>query len=161
MAVSAEAYKRIGGFENIPFSIVEDYAIYKAIIDKKFEFRQLFNTDVLAYTKAPKNYFEQRKRWVTGGFQSKSNMLLPAILQSTSFPIILLLSFFYPLAAISLVIISFILNFILANSALSKLNLLKLLKYLPFYTAYMLVFWFLQIINYLIPYKITWKNRTY
>jgi cellulose synthase/poly-beta-1,6-N-acetylglucosamine synthase-like glycosyltransferase len=34
MMVSAEAYWAVGGYEKIGFSIVEDYAIYKAIIDK-------------------------------------------------------------------------------------------------------------------------------
>ena len=41
MMVSAEAYWAVGGYEKIGFSLVEDYAIYKEIIDKGFAFRQL------------------------------------------------------------------------------------------------------------------------
>lgn len=161
MALSAKAYKEIGGFENIPFSIVEDYAIYKAVIDKGYHFNQLFDKDVLAITQAPKNYFEQRKRWLTGGIESKSNMLIPALLQCFAFPILIGFLFLNPLVSIVIVGISLFLNLVLAFSSLHKLNKSYLLKYVPIYTIYMLIFWFLQFVNYLLPTKIIWKNRSY
>ncbi|MDP5139398.1 MAG: glycosyltransferase, partial [Spirosomaceae bacterium] len=66
MAVSKIAYEAVGGYEEIPFSIVEDYALYNAIVTKKFGFAHLYNKEVLAFTEPPENFFRQRKRWVTG-----------------------------------------------------------------------------------------------
>lgn len=161
MAVSAEAYWAVGGYEKIGFSIVEDYAIFKAIIDKGFEFRQIFEPSILAYTKPPKNYFEQRKRWVTGGIESKSVLIIFALIQAFALPILLIISIFNWKIALGIFGLNFVLNFVGCLKILPKMRLMRLFKYVPVYTVYMYVFWFLQFINYLLPTKIVWKERQY
>ena len=94
MMVSAEAYWAVGGYEKIGFSIVEDYAIYKSIIDKGFAFKQLFKPEAMTLTKPPKKYFEQRKRWVSGGISTGSILIFPALIQGFLLPILLIISFF-------------------------------------------------------------------
>lgn len=161
MAVSATAYWAVGGYEKLPFSIVEDYALYDAIVKRGFGFRHPFGKEVLAYTKPPENYFEQRKRWVTGGMQSKANLILPALLQAFALPFVSVL--FFLNYKIALVFLGFILatNFVLGYLALNKTGMLRLFPYIPVYTVYMLCFWFLQFINYFLPTKLIWKGRTY
>ena len=161
MAILADAYWAVGGYENIPFSIVEDYAIYKAILDARFDFKQAFEPEILAFTKPPQNYFEQRKRWVTGGMESKSILILPAFLQAAALPILLIISYFNASIAINIFLIITILNVLLGIPTLQKMRLSNLVKYLPIYTIYMLVFWFLQFVNYFLPTKIVWKGREY
>lgn len=161
MAVSAAAYWAVGGYEKLPFSIVEDYALYDAIVKKGFGFKHPFGKNVLAFTKPPENYFEQRKRWVTGGMQSKANLILPALLQAFALPFIGVL--FSLNSNIALIFIGLLLvaNYVLGYLALNKTGMLRLLPYIPVYTVYMLFFWFLQFINYFLPTKLVWKGRTY
>ncbi|MFN3848030.1 MAG: glycosyltransferase [Spirosomataceae bacterium] len=161
MAVLAEAYRAVGGYEKIGFSIVEDYAIFKAIIDKEYEFRQAFEPSIMAFTKPPKNYFEQRKRWVTGGIESRSTLIIPALIQAFALPILLIISIFNWQTSLGIFCLSFILNLVGCLKILPRMKLMRLFKYVPIYTVYMYIFWFLQFVNYLLPTKLVWKERQY
>lgn len=161
MMVSAEAYWAVGGYEKIGFSIVEDYAIYKAIIDKGFAFKQLFKPEALTRTKPPKKYFEQRKRWVAGGFSTGSILIFPALIQGLLLPILLIISLYSWKIVLSVFILNFLVNLFLGCQIFKVLNQNQLLKYIPAYTMYMYVFWFLQLIAYILPTKLVWKGREY
>ncbi len=161
MAVSAEAYWAVGGYEKIGFSIIEDYALYKAIVEKGFEFRQEFKPSVMTITKPPPNYFEQRKRWVAGGISSKSILIIPAIMQGLLLPILLIISLLSWKTSILVLITNLIFNLFFGNKIFKIVNQEKLLKYVPVYTFYMYVFWFLQLVAYFIPTKLVWKGRNY
>lgn len=161
MAVSTAAYKAVGGYETIPFSIVEDYAIYRAILDAGFGYKHPFRKEILAFTKPPENYFHQRKRWVTGGMQTKSMLILPAFLQAFAFPVLLILGYLHWPSGLLLLNLIFLINLILGFSFLKKMGQQALIAYLPIYTLYMLVFWFAQFLNYFIPTKLVWKGRNY
>ena len=161
MMVLAEAYQAVGGYEGIGFSIVEDYALYKAVIDKGYDFVQGFDASVMTVTKPPPNYFEQRKRWVAGALSSGSILIVPALLQGFALPILLIISFFswqMPLLVIGL---NLLVNCILGYQIFARLGQLRLFKYIPVYTFYMYIFWFLQLISYLLPTKLVWKGRDY
>jgi cellulose synthase/poly-beta-1,6-N-acetylglucosamine synthase-like glycosyltransferase len=152
MATTAEAYWATG---------VEDYALFKAIIDEGFGFGQAFNPEIMAFTKPPKNYFQQRKRWVSGGMGTRSNVLFLALIQAFALPILLIISVFYWKLALGIFIFTFFLNLFLAYIIFKKMRLMHLLKYIPTYTIYMYVFWFLQLVNYVLPTKLIWKDREY
>ena len=161
MMVSAEAYWAVGGYEKIGFSLVEDYAIYKAIIDKGFAFRQLFKPEAMTLTKPPKKYFEQRKRWVAGGFSTGSILIFPALIQGLLLPILLIISLFSRKIVLSVFILNLLINFLVGGRIFKVLNQNQLLKYIPAYTMYMYIFWFLQLIAYILPTKLIWKGREY
>ena len=161
MMVSAEAYWAVGGYEKIGFSIVEDYAIYKAIIDKGFAFKQLFKPEAMTLTKPPKKYFEQRKRWVAGGFSTGSILIFPALIQGFLLPILFIISLYSWKIVLSVFILNFLVNLFLGGQIFKVLNQNQLLKYIPAYTIYMYVFWFLQLIAYILPTKLVWKGREY
>jgi glycosyltransferase involved in cell wall biosynthesis len=161
MMVSAEAYWAVGGYEKIGFSIVEDYAIYKAIIDKGFAFKQLFKPEAMTFTKPPKKYFEQRKRWVAGGFSTGSILIFPALIQGFLLPILLIISLYSWKIILSVFILNLLANFFVGGRIFKFLNQNQLLKYIPAYTMYMYVFWFLQLIVYILPTKLVWKGREY
>ncbi|MFN3490336.1 MAG: glycosyltransferase [Emticicia sp.] len=161
MMVSAEAYWAVGGYEKIGFSIVEDYAIYKAIIDKGFAFKQLFKPEAMTLTKPPKMYFEQRKRWVSGGLSTGSVLIFPALIQGFLLPILLIISLFSWKSVLVIFILNLLINFLVGSRIFKTLNQNQLLKYIPAYTMYMYVFWFLQLVAYILPTKLVWKGREY
>ncbi len=161
MLVSAEAYWAVGGYEKVGFSIVEDYAIYKAIIDKGYAFKQLFKPEAMTLTKPPEAYFEQRKRWVAGGFSTGSVLVIPALVQGFMLPILLIISILSWKNTLIIFTINLLVNFFLGNRIFKKLNQNQLLKYIPAYTVYMYIFWFLQLVYYFSPTRLVWKGREY
>lgn len=71
MGLRARSYFSIGGYENIPFSITEDYALFKAFEERGFKVTQRLNNDTMVYSKPIediKGILKQRKRWLTGGW---------------------------------------------------------------------------------------------
>jgi len=161
MMVSAEAYWAVGGYEKIGFLIVEDYALYKAVVDAGFEFRQEFKPSLMTVTKPPPNCFEQRKRWVTGGISSKSILIIPAFIQGLALPILLIISLLNWRISALIFLFNLIINFFYGFRVFKKVNQSRLLKYIPAYTIYMYVFWFLQLAAYFLPTKLVWKGRSY
>ena len=161
MMVSAEAYWAVGGYEKIGFSIVEDYALYKAVVNAGFEFRQEYKPSLMTVTKPPPNYFEQRKRWVTGGIASKSILIIPAFIQGLALPILLIISLLNWKTSALILLFNLLINFFYGFRIFKKVGQIRLLKYIPVYTLYMYVFWFLQLVAYFLPTKLVWKGRRY
>jgi cellulose synthase/poly-beta-1,6-N-acetylglucosamine synthase-like glycosyltransferase len=58
MYVTREAYEATGGYQNLPFSITEDYTLFRAIVNQGFDFHQLLHTDVLAYSQPVHNVYD-------------------------------------------------------------------------------------------------------
>lgn len=161
MAVRAEAYWSVGGYENLAFSIIEDYALYQAILKKGYGFAHIFEPSVLALTLPPSNYFEQRKRWISGGMTSNSNLMIPALLQASALPLLGFIGFFSWKISLCFFLLLFLGNFISGFFALKTMKKMELFRYLPLYTVYALVFWFLQFFYYFLPTKLVWKERSY
>ena len=161
MAVTRKAWETVGGYTEIGFSIVEDYALYKAILEKGFGFSHLFSRDILAFTEPPTRFFKQRKRWLQGALSTRTLLLIPASLQILLFPVLLLLGFFFPRE-----ISQFVIGYFLFHTFLTSLeiSLLRLWGYLPFaflFPFYLCISWFLQGVNLFLPTKVEWKDRIY
>jgi 1,2-diacylglycerol 3-beta-glucosyltransferase len=161
MMVTKEAYLAVGGYEGIGFSIVEDYVLYKAVIDKGFDFKQGFDASVMTVTKPPLNYFEQRKRWVAGGISTGSVLIFPALIQGFALPVLFIIGFFFWQIPLIVIVLNLLINAILGYQIFVRLGQLRLFKYIPVYTLYMYVFWFLQLVSYVLPTRLVWKGRDY
>jgi cellulose synthase/poly-beta-1,6-N-acetylglucosamine synthase-like glycosyltransferase len=161
MAISKKAFDAVGGFAGIKFSIVEDYAIYKAIIEAGFGFTHLFNSEVLAETLPPENYLEQRRRWMKGAFSSDSYLLYLSIGQALLLPICILLFFYLPIVALVLLLINFSV-FIYTSLKINALISAKIkITDVLLFGFYISLGSLLQIIYYFSKRKIIWKQRTY
>lgn len=161
MAVSKEAYQKIGGYKKLGFSIVEDYQLYIQIIKAGFGFRHVFKPEVLAYTVPPKNYFEQRKRWIKGAMENAPWAMLGGILQALCIPILLvllLISWKIPLVVICVLLLVYAWQI---TSFERKLNLKGYLKFLPFFALYISGAWFLQFMYFIFARNTVWKGRRY
>jgi len=98
MAVSAEAYLKSGGYENIPFSITEDYELFRSILKNGFIFKTAFEHSVLGYTKPHSSFIlllHQRKRWFTGAFQLPLGFVIGLVGLWAFLPLTLLISYFF------------------------------------------------------------------
>jgi cellulose synthase/poly-beta-1,6-N-acetylglucosamine synthase-like glycosyltransferase len=83
IAITKEAYKKIGGYEALKFSVTEDYVLLKAIFDAGFSIRYLCLEDTIVETlpvNSFKEYMLQRKRWAVGAM----NLGIKAVLYVAS-----------------------------------------------------------------------------
>ena len=69
MLVTRAAYKATGGYEALPFSVTEDFALFQAVLAAGFGFRQVFQADIRADSLPMATWaalLRQRKRWLRG-----------------------------------------------------------------------------------------------
>jgi len=69
ISITREAYNKIGGYDNLEFSITEDFALLKAIFCAGFEIKYLCNQNSIVETlpvETFSEYMTQRKRWAIG-----------------------------------------------------------------------------------------------
>lgn len=70
LAVTREAYEKIGGYKNINFCITEDYILLKTIFDAGYKIKYICDKNANVETlpvETLKDYFRQHKRWALGG----------------------------------------------------------------------------------------------
>ncbi|GAB3990311.1 hypothetical protein GCM10028807_17200 [Spirosoma daeguense] len=164
MAVSRVAYKAVGGYESLPFSVVEDYTLFKSIVSKGYNFRNLLNPNVLASTEpvtSVQALFRQRKRWMRGAMQLPFWMVLSLLGQYLIAPLLFLIGWFAPGLAIGLYLARLLLQTTVISYSLSRLDRTSLLPYALLFDIYQLIFGPLAVIYYVLPTAIEWKGRSY
>lgn len=161
MAVTKNAYEAVGGYDGVGFSIVEDYALYMAIIHKGYDFVHLMDVEALNETSPPPNFMEQRKRWTTGAMESKSSLKYLIFQQALYFPILIMVWFVFKPLFYFFVFTQIISVSIPVLYFSNKLRLWSYLKYLPFYILYIPAVSLLQILMHFNGKKVMWKGREY
>lgn len=164
MAVSKEAYNAVGGYESLPFSVTEDYTLFRAILTKGYGFQNLLNESVLARTEPVDTFgafLQQRKRWMRGasalpgwivGFLYGNYLLLP---------LLLLLGWFVPVLAIGLYLSRLLVQTMILSLGLSRLRQTRLWPYALLFDGYQLIIGPIAVVFYWLPTKIDWKGRKY
>lgn len=164
MAVSKEAYWATGGYENIDFSITEDFKLFRAILDAGYGFRHLCNvksTSVSAAAPDLETLLRQRKRWLEGGrdlpFYWK---MIIAVYGSLSL-MLLILFFFHPWLAVFLVLFRVMLQFLFIQKLFYKIKEAPLTFFLIPYLFYSTFITTATAIGFLFPQGKEWKGRVY
>ncbi len=164
MAVTADAYRATGGYEEIGFSIVEDYALFKAMRSKGFGFRQAYSPAVVAESTPMPDYIQhlnQRKRWMAGVMQAPLFIRLALWLSAFFLPSLLVAAYWFSSEVLAIMAASYV--FVTAGAAIC----LATLRVKGLYGS-LFIFWFYFSINtpamlvyYLWPTKLVWKGRQY
>ena len=164
MLVSKEAYLKVGGFENLPFSVTEDFALAQALIEKGFRPVHQVSPRSLVITKGERTFVEllkQRKRWMKGAMSLPWYWILLLALQCGFFPAIIYL-FIYDVYlgtgawAMKIFVQSLFINGFARRTGI-RISGPHLLLF-EFY--YMMVSW-CTIVYYFWPSSINWKERHY
>ncbi len=164
MGISKSAYEQIGGYESIPFSVTEDYELFKHVIENGYSFKSLFSPKELAFTLPVKDighYFQQRKRWYTGALKLPFLLSFALVMHSLLFPILILIGCFVSWKiAIVIIIVSWLIISYDLNKYYKWLEIkcgIELYLYFP----YTLIFSFLFLLYKILPIPIIWKGRRY
>ena len=164
MAVSRTAYAAVGGYESLPFSVVEDYTLFRAIIGKGYGFKNLLNEQVLARTKpvdSLREFLHQRKRWMRGATALPVWMVVSLYGHYLAGPLLLLIGFFQPVLAIALYLARLFMQTLIISFGISRLRQTQLWPYALLFELYQLLIGPLSVLFYLLPAPIDWKGRKY
>ncbi|MBC8155321.1 MAG: glycosyltransferase [Bacteroidetes bacterium] len=164
MAVRRTAYDDVGGYENLPFSVTEDYALFRAVIGHGYGFKNLLNPDVLAFSKpvdSVSGFLQQRKRWMRGAFGLPVWMVLGLLVQYLAGPLLLGVGWFLPVLAVTIYCLKLLLQTLLLTFALSRLRQTHLLPYLLPFELYQLIIGPVALLYYILPIPVRWKGRQY
>ncbi|HEX8329662.1 MAG TPA: glycosyltransferase [Hymenobacter sp.] len=95
MLVTRAAYEATGGYEALPFSVTEDFALFQAVLARGYSFRQVFNTAVQADSLPIPTWaalMKQRRRWLRGVESLPLRLRLELLFFSSFWPALLALA---------------------------------------------------------------------
>ncbi len=165
-AFRLKAYKEVGGFEKIGFSVTEDFALMEAL-RKQTQWKIVHTLDAqnTVYSHPLpdlKSFFRQRLRWIKGGKAMRPWGYFVTFF-STLTHFFVLLALFWHFSNVQFWValgLLFISDFFTLLQPLKTLRLTHLLKtfwgFEIFYFAYLLIF---SVLSFL-PLKISWKDRS-
>ncbi|CCH53840.1 glycosyl transferase family 2 [Fibrisoma limi BUZ 3] len=169
MAVLRAAYSAVGGYEALPFSVTEDYTLFRAIVKQGYGFRNRLDAEVLAYTQPVdtlSEWLQQRKRWMRGASALPFWMVVSLYVQYLAGPLLLLLALVAPALAFGLYLLRFGAQ---TATIFYGLYLLyqtnpparRLWPYAVLFELYQLIIGPLSVAYYWLPTRINWKDRGY
>jgi cellulose synthase/poly-beta-1,6-N-acetylglucosamine synthase-like glycosyltransferase len=165
MSYRKSVYNEVGGYENIPFSVTEDFKLLMTIFAlKKYKIIYPLDPDALVESRPCENFkavYWQKKRWGVGGLDSALNGFTVMTIGFVCNLMILLLPFFYSTAILYLAVFKIMTDFFFLYPVLKKLNLSKKLKYFLAFEIYFIFYVILLPILVLVSKKVVWKERKY
>jgi cellulose synthase/poly-beta-1,6-N-acetylglucosamine synthase-like glycosyltransferase len=166
MSYRKKAYLEVGGYENLPFSITEDFNLLKAINKlKKYKIIYPLNKAALVTSTACKNIktlYHQKKRWSVGGLKAPWQGYVIFVFGYVTNLLTLLTPFFFTKNWLYFVLFKIATDFFLLFPAYTRLGLIKDLKYFITFEIYYLIYvTLLPIIVFTTGKKVHWKGREY
>ncbi len=161
-----EAYEEVGGYRNMGFTIIEDFALMKTLV-KKTSWKVLYPIDskMLVYSHPMSNvskFYRQRKRWSAGGkevgFYGKFLMLISVMVH-----LLIPISFFiFNLQLSFLALLGVLLaDFSLLFRTIGLVRRRDLLKYFLLWEGFYFLYTILFTPVLLFPSTVKWKNISY
>lgn len=164
MALRRTAYDAVGGFDAMPFSVVEDYTLFQAIVGMGFGFGHRLGPDVLAETlPAPTlgTYLQQRKRWMYGAFSLPPLLVAGVLFQYLLVPFLLLLALFAPKLAGLIYLGKLLFQTTTLLWTLARTNQRHRWPDVLFFEPYQVISGMACMVYYLLPGPVRWKGRSY
>ena len=164
MMITREAYEKVGGYEGIPFSIVEDFQLTREVLQANFKVINLVNPGVTSITNPTgsiKDILNQRKRWMNGAVKIPLILKLILVAQAATIPLFIGLLYYDAMVALTFLFLKTSLrstfSFFVYKKVKQKINFGVALLY-DFYAGFLT---FITLIYYIIPVKLDWKGRKY
>ena len=165
MLVTRAAYQATGGYEALPFSVTEDFELFRATLRHGFGYRILFRPEVLAESLPMPTVgalLHQRRRW-TRGVESLPWWLKGGLLYYAGFyPALLALWWLAgPLPAAAVLLAKMLLQGVLAALCFRRAGRRAPLGLLPLFELYTPALTAALAIFRLLPLSFDWKGRKY
>ncbi|WP_172826907.1 glycosyltransferase [Flammeovirga sp. SJP92] len=98
MGIRKVMFDKVGGMKGIPFSVAEDFALFREVIKAEGHFEQLFSKEVLAVTQpinSLNEWLHQRWRWMQGAKKVQVSLKILNYLNIIFYPLLILLGAFF------------------------------------------------------------------
>lgn len=165
MSYKKAAYDEVGGYENIPFSVTEDFNLLMAIHKlKKYKILYPYNAEGIVESLPLtdwKSIYRQKKRWGVGGMKSPVRGYFLMFTGFISHLGILASPFFVGLTGVLFIFLKLLFDFLLLFVSLKGLKRLSTLKYFFHFELYYIIYVLLLPIVVLSDQKVIWKGREY
>jgi cellulose synthase/poly-beta-1,6-N-acetylglucosamine synthase-like glycosyltransferase len=165
MSFRKKAYEETGGFENLPFSVTEDFLLLNSINQlKKYELIYPINIDSLIISKPAstlRELFNQKKRWAVGGLNAPMNGMMLMVLAFLTNLFMLLTPFLFSIVWFYLIIFKISIDFFVLLPVHQKLGLQKNLKYFLLWEIYYMIYVVFLPFAVFLNKKVKWKDRVY
>jgi cellulose synthase/poly-beta-1,6-N-acetylglucosamine synthase-like glycosyltransferase len=166
MSFLKKAYLEVGGYQNLPFSVTEDfnllYAIYKL---KKYKIILPLNPESLVTSVPVPDYItlaKQKKRWGVGGLSVPARGYVIFVLGYLSALGVLATPFFYnSFTWITIALFKIFIDFMVVVLINNRLGMRSKVKYFPAFELYFLIYAFLLPFLVFFNQKVQWKGREY
>lgn len=165
MAVRAKAYWETGGYENIDFSITEDYKLFKEVTKRGWKWATLLDEHSLGlawYIPEIKEMLHQRKRWLIGAQELPFNWKFMLVLYGLFYPALLIILILNWKLGCIVWLVKFLMQnlFVDALCRRVKRNTFSLF-YSLVYEVYLVLNTMASAVFYILPLKSVWKGRAY
>ncbi len=161
------AYREVGGFEALGFSVTEDFALMEALRKRtNWKVRHTLDKKSAIYSRPVptiKDFFAQRLRWVKGGRRARPwgiFILGFSVLAHSLVAAGVVLTGENPLSWLALLLLPATDALIIAP-VLKKLRLQKLWPAFPLFEAFYFIYLWVFSIVFFWPFKVRWKGRTF
>lgn len=163
MSYKRKAYEEVGGYENIKFSVTEDFMLLQTI-KKKTDWKTKFpvNFDALNYTlpsMTVKELYRQKKRWTKGGLDAKTAGIIVGAMAWLSGAVIFfgwMISLKYYLIFIAS---KLIIDLLFTLPVILRFKEYGTLLYLFFFEIYFALYVFLMPVILVVDGKVVWKEQ--
>jgi cellulose synthase/poly-beta-1,6-N-acetylglucosamine synthase-like glycosyltransferase len=167
LSVRKKAYDAVGGYEGIPFSITEDYALFHAVTSQT-RYTASFPLDPETLVESEpcvtwRELYNQRKRWFMGGRDMNAQSVILFAVAWLFHAGMLAAFFVFPLStAVLAAVLKIGADFILALPTLFTFRRWELLPVFPVYELY----YFLYVLIFPVVVlggsgKVVWKERSF
>jgi cellulose synthase/poly-beta-1,6-N-acetylglucosamine synthase-like glycosyltransferase len=165
MSFRKQAYLETGGYENIPFSVTEDFILLQRISGlKKYKIIYPLLKESIVISKPStglKDLLNQKKRWGRGGFTAPKFDFLIMGIAFISNLLILLTPLFFTTVWLYLAVFKIIVDYLFLYPVFSVLGIKNQLKYFVFFQVYFILYTTMLPLILLFSRKISWKGRVY
>ncbi|MFH1195313.1 MAG: glycosyltransferase [bacterium] len=165
MSYRKSVYKEVGGYEKLPFSVTEDFALLMAMHGlKKYKIIYPLDSGGMVTSKACpdlKSLFWQKKRWGVGGLDSDLIGFSVMAWGFVAHICMLLTPFFFSMNAIYMILFKFFVDYFFMFFVYQKLKLkLRFLHFLAF-EIYFIIYVLVLPIAVGLNRNVKWKGREF
>lgn len=165
MSYRKSVYDQVGGYENLPFSVTEDFNLLMAIHKlKKYKIIYPLDDGGLVTSKPCedwKSLFWQKKRWGVGGAESDLIGYLVMAWGFFSHIAMLLTPLFFSLTALYLCLFKIVVDYFFVYPVFNRLKLKLKLSHFVAFEIYFIVYVVLLPFIVLLNRKVKWKGREF
>lgn len=164
MAITGEAYRSVGGYEGLDFSVTEDYKLYREVRKKGWKTKNIITQNSLNISRPVDSFAQllhQRKRWLMGARELPLYWWLLFGILGVFLPAIIILFLYQPILALQLYGIKVGIQSLFILWLQYKLGLRQHILKVVLYDVYANIIAFSTQTFFLLPVKMQWKKRKY